>query len=214
MIFIICTVTLSLVLIICMIWFRYYTKQRLSPERKLRNSCSKANEPNELDTLKAGGIYDYIDESQICDLVKLPPIDKTVKSKVDHLPNEISDDNNGNMAGNNKDVTDEVLSDGYLKPYTSLEFSKEIQRYSRIEVEDDGTSPSVEKCNKTDEILLVIDDISSDKNQIETPKYVSMYEPDVCTVDVHRAVSMHEPVTDAQPTELNTNGSTSVFKIT
>ncbi|CAC5423695.1 unnamed protein product [Mytilus coruscus] len=194
-----------------MIWFRYYIKQRLSPEIKLRNTWSKSNESNELDTLKAGGIYDYIDESKICDLVKLPPIDQTIRSKDDQLPNEISDDNNGDMADNNKDETDEALDDDYLNPYKTIESSEENHRYSRIAVEEDGTSPDGEECNKSDEKILPLpkNDIMNEKDPMETSKYVSMYKPDVCTVDVHRSVSMHETVSDVQPTGLNTNGVTS-----
>ncbi|XP_052076342.1 uncharacterized protein LOC127714322 [Mytilus californianus] len=205
-IIVICTCTICLLLIICMIWFRHYTKQRLLPEKGARNSGSKSTELGELKTLNACGMYDYIDESKICDLVRLPSIDQTQNRKEgDQLTNEFSDDDDdedySDDTENNNDETDKTLDDGYLKPYNMLKSSEANHRYSRTGVAGSRTSSDAVGRNTTDEVLqLASDEISSEKGQKDMSKYISIHEPDVLTVDVHCPISMHESVPDTQPT--------------
>lgn len=187
-----------------MIWFRHYTKQRLLPEKGARNSRSRSTELGELKTLNACGIYDYIDESKICDLVRLPSIDQTQnRNKEDQLSNEFSDDDDNedysDDTENNNDETDKTLDDGYLKPYNMLKSSEKNHRYSRTGVAGSRTSSGAVGSNTTDEVLqLASEEITSEKGQNDMSKYISLPEPDVLTVDVHRPISLHETVSDTQ----------------
>lgn len=188
-----------------MIWFRHYTKQRLLPKKGARNSGSRSTELGELKTLNACGIYDYIDESKICELVRIPSIDQTQNIKEeDQLSNEFSDDDvnedYSDDTENNNDETDKTLDDGYLKPYNMLKSSEENHRYSRTGVAGSRTSFGSVGSNTTDEVLqLASKEITSEKGQNDMSKYISLPEPDVLTVDVHRPISLHETVPDTQP---------------
>lgn len=188
-----------------MVWFRHYTKQRLLPEKGARNSVSRSTELGELKTLNACGIYDYIDESIICDLVRLPAIDQTQNRKVeDQLLKEFSDDNDNedysDDTENNNDETDKTLDDGYLNPYNMLKSSEENHRYRITGLAGSRTSYDAVGSNATDEVLqLAIEEISSEIGQKDMSKNISINEPDVLTVDIHRPISMHETVPDTKP---------------
>lgn len=188
-----------------MAWFRHYIKQRLLHEKGARNSVNRSTELVELKTFNACGIYDYIDESIICDLVRLPSIDQTQNRKVeDQLLNEFSDDNDiedySDDTENNNDETDKTLDDGYLNPYNMLKLYKENHRYNRTGVAGSRTSYDAVGSNATDEVLqLASEELSSEIGQKEISKYISIHEPDVLTLDIHRPISMHETVPDTKP---------------
>ncbi|CAC5425808.1 unnamed protein product [Mytilus coruscus] len=141
-------------------------------------------------TPKKYNVYDYIDDSQIRDIVN--PILKSLETAAAKTEDQNSRDSEFDC-----DDTTTPLNDGYLNPYQPVVFSPDTQGYSEpanssnCEVHRHQDIPST--------VILGIDNTKSQK--IESSSYNSYNNAMSAQPNINSYVSMHE--------QLNGQSSTS-----
>lgn len=124
LIYVICTSVLTLAVIMCMLWFRQLKKRRQSRNAHVTNRTKTMSLNNTLEdlTFEQFRIYDYIDESQIKDIVE-PIMHIMVTDDIENqtsIHSEFGSDDTGTS-----------LNNGYLNPYQSVMYSPEKHSYTK-----------------------------------------------------------------------------------
>ncbi|XP_071126564.1 uncharacterized protein [Mytilus edulis] len=136
MVIIICTGIITLAILICMIWFRYHVKK--TRESNASHLVVKEKE----DVFISNGIYDYIEESEIRQMM--------IKTTT---PNAGNEKRKSTESFNSTD-TNVLLEDGYLNPYQPILSVHDIHGYCGKEIAlgivSDGNPDDNFKVKETD----------------------------------------------------------------
>lgn len=133
MVYITCTAVLTLAMILSTIVFRFYWNRR-HKSNSFFNKTAFATGQEKDDVVVSNDVYDYIDESEICQ----SDIEHAVKEK--RKSNESSDGSD----------TIIFLGDGYLNPYQPIVSVHDVHRYCGKEI----TQESLTNINHDDNIKV------------------------------------------------------------
>lgn len=176
LIYVICTSVFILAVILCTLWFRYLKKRRQSRSVHITNNTNTMSLNSTLDdlTVEQFRTYDYIDESQIKDIVV--PIMHTMNT--DDLENQTSIHSEFESAD-----TETSLNDGYLNPYQTVIYSPERHSYTK----PDNTDVNHLKTQRD----ITTTETENTDNEVNIEVLSSSYNP------YHDAISA-QPNTDCQ----------------